>query len=66
MNNKLLVLAKWLESADLSTVNYDSEHSGQMESAIAHAKVDTMNSIGGMLNEVLGFNEEQIKYELKK
>ena len=64
MEDKIKLLAKWLNNADTSTFYYDSYRSGKLESEIANAQVEVCNKIGDYLEEILQMDKEQIKDNL--
>ena len=63
MEDKIKLLAQWLNNADTSTFHYDSYHSGQLVSTIVNAQVEVCNKIGDMLEEILQMDDEHIKNE---
>ncbi len=65
MEDKIKLLAKWLNDVDTSTFCYDSYRSGRLESEIAHAQVEICNKIGDMLTEILQMNKEQLRDNLE-
>ena len=65
MENKIKLLAKWLNNVDTSTFCYDSYRSGRLESEIVHAQVEVCNKIGDYLTEILQMNEEQLQDNLE-
>ena len=66
MEDKIKLLAQWLNNADTSTFHYDIHHSGKLEGAIVHAQVEVCNKIGDMLEEILKMNKEQLQDNLNK
>ena len=64
MEDKLKLLAKWLNDVEASTICYDSYMSGKLESEIANAQVEVCNKIGDYLEEILQMDKEQIKDNL--
>ena len=65
MEDKIKVLAKWLNDVDSSTFYYDIERSGKLEYEIMQAQVEVCNKIGNMLEEILQMDKEQIKDNLE-
>ena len=65
MEDRLKILAQWLQNVETSDFGYDSYHDGRLESAIAESQVETCNKIGGYIEEILAMNDEQIDNELK-
>ena len=53
MEDKIKLLAKWLNNTDSSTFYYDIERSGKLEYEIVNAQVEVCNKIGDMLEEIL-------------
>ena len=64
MEDKLKLLAQWLNNVTTSDFGYDSYHDGRLESFIAESQVEVCNKIGGYLEEILSYDDEQIKNEL--
>ena len=65
MENKIKLLAKWLNNVDTSTFCYDSYRSGRLESEIVHAQVEVCNKIGDYLTEILQMDEKQVQDNLE-
>ena len=65
MEDKLTILAQWLQKVTTDDFYYDSDRDGQLESVIAHSQVEICNKIGGYIEEILEMNDEQIDNELK-
>ena len=65
MEDRIKLLAKWLNDADTSSFHYDSYHSGKLESAITDAQVEVCNKIGDWLEEILQMNEKQLRDNLE-
>ena len=65
MEDKIKVLAKWLNDVDSSTFYYDSERSGKLEYEIMQAQVEVCNKIGDMLEEILQMDKEQLQDNLE-
>ena len=66
MEDKIKVLAKWLNNVDSSTFYYDSERSGKLEYEVMQAQVEVCNKLGDMLEEILEMNEKQLQDNLEK
>ena len=66
MEDKIKLLARWLNNVDTSTFCYDSYMSGKLESEIANAQVEVCNKIGDMLEEILQMDEEQLRDNLEE
>ena len=54
----LAVLADWLQD---ETANVDPYHDGTLESAIKYAKSEVKQEIGGLLEEILEMDVEQLE-----
>ena len=65
MEDRLKILAQWLQNVETSDFGYDSYHDGRLENAIAESQVETCNKIGGYIEEILAMDSEQINNELK-
>ena len=65
MEEKIKLLAKWLNNVDTSTFCYDSYMSGKLESEIANAQVEVCNKIGDMLEEILQMDKKQVQDNLE-
>ena len=65
MEDKIKLLAKWLNDVEASTFCYDSYMSGKLESEIVHAQVEVCNKIGGYLTEILQMDEKQVQDNLE-
>jgi len=65
MEDRLKILAQWLQNVETSDFGYDSYHDGRLESAIAESQVETCNKIGDYIEEILAMDSEQIDNELK-
>jgi hypothetical protein len=65
MEDKIKVLAKWLNNVDSSTFYYDIERSGKLEYEVMQAQVEVCNKIGDMLTEILQMNKEQLQDNLE-
>ena len=66
MEDKIKLLAQWLNNADSSTFYYDSERSGKLEYEVMQAQVEVCNKIGDMLEEILQMDEKQVQDNLEK
>ena len=65
MEDKIKLLAQWLNNVDSSTFYYNSERSGKLEYEVMQAQVEVCNKIGDMLEEILQMDEEQLKDNLE-
>ena len=65
MEDKIKVLAKWLNDVDSSTFYYDIERSGKLEYEVMQAQVEVCNKIGDMLTEILQMDKEQLQDNLE-
>ena len=65
MEDRLKILAQWLQNVETSDFGYDAYHNGQLEGAIVQSQVEICNKIGGYIEEILEMDDEQIKNELK-
>ena len=65
MEDKIKVLAKWLNDVDSSTFYYDIERSGKLEYEVMQAQVEVCNKIGDMLTEILQMDKEQLRDNLE-
>ena len=66
MEDRLKILAQWLQTVEKSDFGYDTYHDGQLESAIAESQAEVCNKIGSYLKEILAMDDEQIKNELNE
>ena len=66
MENKIKLLAQWLNNTDSSTFYYDSERSGKLEYEVMLAQVEVCNKIGDMLEEILQMDERQLRDNLEE
>ena len=64
MKNRLELLAKWLKNVTPSDFGYDIYRDGKLEDAIAQSQVEVCDRIGNYLEEILSYDDEQIKNEL--
>ena len=65
MEDKIKLLAQWLNNADSSTFYYDSERSGKLEYEVMQAQVEVCNKIGDYLTEILQMVKEQLRDNLE-
>ena len=65
MENRIKLLAKWLNNADSSTFYYDIERSGKLEYEVMQAQVEVCNKIGDMLTEILQMDKKQLQDNLE-
>ena len=66
MEDKIKLLAQWLNNVDSSTFYYNSERSGKLEYEVMQAQVEVCNKIGDMLEEILQMDEKQMQDNLEK
>ena len=66
MKDRLKLLTQWLNNVTTSDFGYDSYHDGRLESFIAESQAETCNKIGDYIEEILSYNDEQIKNELNE
>ena len=66
MEDRIKLLAQWLNNTDSSTFYYDSERSGKLEYEIMQAQVEVCNKIGDMLEEILQMDERQLRDNLEE
>ena len=66
MEDKIKLLAKWLNNVDSSTFYYDSERSGKLEYEVMQAQVEVCNKLGDMLEEILEMDEKQLQDNLEE
>ena len=64
MKDRLELLAQWLKNVTTSDFGYDVYRDGKLESSIAESQVEVCQKIGGYLEEILSYDDEQIKDEL--
>ena len=62
MEDRLKILAQWLQTIEKSDFGYDIYRSGKLEDAIAQSQVEVCNKIGCYIEEILEMDDEQIKY----
>ena len=66
MKNRLELLAQWLKNVTPSDFGYDMYRDGKLEDAIAHSQVEVCDRIGNYIEEILSYDDEQIKNELNE
>jgi len=66
MEDKIKLLAQWLNNTDSNTFYYDIERSGKLEYEIVQAQVEVCNKIGDMLEEILQMDKKQLQDNLEK
>ena len=66
MEDKIKLLAQWLNNVDSSTFYYNSERSGKLEYEIMQAQVEVCNKIGDMLEEILQMDKKQLRDNLEE
>ena len=66
MEDKIKLLAQWLNNVDSSTFYYNSERSGKLEYEVMQAQGEVCNKIGDMLEEILQMDEEQLRDNLEE
>ena len=64
MKNRLELLAQWLKKVTSSDFGYDIYRDGKLESSIAESQVEVCDRIGNYIEEILSYDDEQIKDEL--
>ena len=64
MKDRLELLAQWLKNVTTSDFGYDVYRDGKLESSIAESQVEVCDRIGNYIEEILSYNDEQIKDEL--
>ena len=65
MEDRLTILAQWLQKVTTDDFYYDSNRDGQLEYAIAQSQIEVCNKIGSYIEEILEMDSEQIDNELK-
>ena len=65
MEDRIKLLAKWLNNVETSDFYYDSYTSGKLESTIADSQVEVCNKIGNYLEEILQMNKKQLRDNLE-
>ena len=64
MKDRLELLAQWLQKVTTDDFYYDASRDGRLESAIAESQVEVCDRIGNYIEEILSYDDEQIKNEL--
>jgi len=65
MEDRIKLLAKWLNNVETSDFYYDSSTSGKLESTIVDSQIEVCNKIGDYLEEILQMNEKQLQDNLE-
>ena len=65
MEDRLTILAQWLQKVTTDDFYYDVNRDGQLEYAIAQSQIEVCNKIGSYIEEILEMDSEQIDNELK-
>ena len=65
MEDRIKLLAKWLNNVETSDFYYDSSTSGKLESTIVDSQVEVCNKIGNYLEEILQMNKKQLRDNLE-
>ena len=65
MEDKIKLLAQWLNNTDSNTFYYDIERSGKLEYEVMQAQVEVCNKIGDMLEEILQMDKKQVQDNLE-
>ena len=65
MEDRIKLLAKWLNNVETSDFYYDSSTSGKLESTIVDSQVEVCNKIGDMLEEILQMDKKQLRDNLE-
>ena len=64
MKDRLELLAQWLKNVTPSDFGYDIYRDGKLEDVIAQSQVEVCDRIGNYIEEILSYDDEQIKNEL--
>jgi len=64
MQRKVELLTKWLKDTNRSDFHFDEERAGSVEQLLVDGQVEMCHKIGGWLEEILEFSDEQISKEL--
>ena len=64
MKDRLELLTQWLKNVTTSDFGYDVYRDGKLESSIAESQVEVCDRIGNYIEEILSYDDEQIKDEL--
>ena len=65
MEDRIKLLAKWLNNIETSDFYYDSSTSGKLESTIVDSQVEVCNKIGDYLEEILQMDKKQLRDNLE-
>ena len=65
MEDKIKLLAKWLNNVETSDFYYDSSTSGKLESTIVDSQIEVCNKIGDYLEEILQMDKKQLRDNLE-
>ena len=65
MEDRIKLLAKWLNNVETSDFYYDSSTSGKLESTIVDSQVEVCNKIGDYLEEILQMDKKQLQDNLE-
>jgi phosphopantothenate synthetase len=65
MEDRIKLLAKWLNNVETSDFYYDSSTSGKLESTIVDSQVEVCNKIGDYLEEILQMDKKQLRDNLE-
>ena len=65
MEDRIKLLAKWLNNMETSDFYYDSSTSGKLESTIVDSQVEVCNKIGDYLEEILQMDKKQLQDNLE-
>ena len=66
MEDRIKLLAKWLNNVETSDFYYDSSTSGKLESTIVDSQVEVCNKIGDYLEEILQMDKKQLRDNLEQ
>ena len=66
MEDKIKLLAKWLNEVDHLSFSYDPYSSGKLEQAMAYSQAEICNKIGDYLTEILQMDEKQLQDNLEE
>jgi len=65
MEDRIKLLAKWLNNIETSDFYYDSSTSGKLESTIVDSQIEVCNKIGDYLEEILQMDKKQLRDNLE-
>tara|TARA_R110000737_G_scaffold9919_1_gene25698 strand:+ start:1738 stop:1935 length:198 start_codon:yes stop_codon:yes gene_type:complete len=65
MEDRIKLLAKWLNNVETSDFYYDSSTSGKLESTIVDSQIEVCNKIGDYLEEILQMDKKQLQDNLE-